>query len=454
MSKRLNIQETVGVELNPETITNLTQLQESASASKTLPDKIITVVEGIHSGLTKNYTFYPAQNLEKSVDSWTRPYNKPVIKNHNVYEEPVGRVIAAEFKESQISSDKHTIQLTLEITDPETIKKVLDGRYQTLSIGGSTNSAVCSVCGKDLVKENYCGHMKGRVYDGKKAHWIIGEMEFDEISWVNVPADANAQVIHKNVDSNNKTQESVQEGGEKMPANVEEHTQDLLDQIDALRTAESEDTTPETQVDPAQQTEEENKDKTPEQQQEGEQKPEGEATPTFEEQIAALNDRIATLESEKATLETEKTTLEENVQTLLTSNAVKDSRVAELESEIQVADSENKSLMKQNVGLATMVHQTLAESVAQLHIVLGKTKEDEVEGLRESLTKESARSLKEKANELVKEKPQRIVQTITLADAGDIAESASGAKKEEEKEITIVDLAERLSKVFNKVNNN
>jgi hypothetical protein len=457
MSRRINIHESVEATIPKQALLNL---QESAKSSKTLPDKITTVVEAIHSGLTRNSTFYPADNLQKSVDSWTSPYNKPVIKNHNVHEEPLGRVKSAHFKQSNLAPDKQTIELELEITDKATIEKVLDGRYQTLSIGGNTSSAICNICGKDLVKEGYCGHMKGRTYEGKQAHWIIGEMSFDEISWVNVPADSNAQVVHKNTTLQTEAASTEAEGGMNSMQDDKQAT-DILEQIDGLvGIAPIADEAPATSTEPAGAQAEAGTtpegDETPEgaasTQAEGDTTPEGDEDPTLQEQLDEAKNQIATLQAENVILVADKEALTEEVDTLTAEKVILTDKVTALEADLAVADAENKSAVKQSTTLATYTHTVLSESVAIVQVALGKVEESDLESTKVALSKQTSRSLKEQLTALAKEKPAaRIVQTVahpstTGGSEGDIAESTT----QEKKELTLNDYADTITKAMNK----
>jgi hypothetical protein len=459
---KINIREYVSATLTPQ---GITQLQEAAKASGPNPTRIVTVVEAIHSGLTRNYTFYPAQNLEKSTDSWTTPYLKPVIKNHNTDEEPNGRVLSATFKQSNIAPDKQTIQLELEIIDPDAIQKVLDGRYQTLSIGGNTSSAVCSICGKDLVKEGYCGHMKGRVYESKQAYWIIGEMEFDEISWVNVPADRNAQVIQKDISPQQKESAST-EGGQQMStqqanqAAVDDHSLELLDQIDKLLVNQAA-----TQPDPATPAEEtpaepaateppatttEDAATDPAEETPAETDPPAAVEPTTEEKLITANARITALEAQAVidgqTIVT--LTADKVASDILVIAAQEAATTAKADAD--VIDAENKALLKQNVTLATYTHKVLAESAASLMVVLGKATEGQTyETLLEDLAKQPSRQLKEQIATLAAEKPARIIAHIESPGAN-LTEGDTGTTPEEKKEVTLEDLGEVFQKAFTK----
>lgn len=456
MSRHINIQEHVEATIPTAEIN---KLQESAKSSAGLPDKITTVVEAIHSGLTRNYTFYPADNLEMSVESWTKPYEKPVIKNHDVHEEPLGRVKSAKYMASNIAPDKQTIQLELEITDPATIQKVMDGRYKTLSIGGNTKSVTCSICAKDLVKEGYCGHSKGRTYEGKQAHWIIGEMNFDEISWVNVPADSNAQVVHKDTAAKQTESTSTGEGGMNQ---VEKHTDDILAQIDTLNgVAESAPAEPAGEPDAQTQTEGQadgttpeggTPEGTPEGQQEGDTAPAGEEGPTLQEQLDEANGRVATLEADNVLLVAEKQTLQETVDALEVDKKALTDEVTDLKDKLAVAEAENKAAVKQSTTLAAYTHQVLAESVTTVQVALGKVEEGSRETAFAELSKQTSRSLKEQLTELAKEKPQRIIQTIdhpsaTGGSEGNVAEST---RQEEPKKLDLAEYATKIATAMNR----
>ncbi len=156
----------------------------------------------IHAGRTRNDNIYVAEKLKgdfqlkSGIYSFTHPYPKPMLKNHDHYSEPTGRITNAQFIKDPLTN-KESVAIIPEITDPDAIEKVLDGRYLTVSIGSTTDSVVCNICGTDLMKEGWCDHDKGKEYDGTVCGWIIGNVWFDECSWVNVPADQSAGVVDK-----------------------------------------------------------------------------------------------------------------------------------------------------------------------------------------------------------------------------------------------------------------
>jgi len=162
---------------------------------------LLPQIEAIHAGSTRNNTRYLAdklkghEELKSGVFSWTKPYPKPIIYNHDVETEATGRVHTASFTEYTVAG-RPGIIVVPKISHPKAIKDILDGRLLTVSIGATTDSAVCTICHTDIINEGFCGHMRGESYDGETAEWTCGNLWFDELSWVNVPADQDAMVVN------------------------------------------------------------------------------------------------------------------------------------------------------------------------------------------------------------------------------------------------------------------
>ena len=158
---------------------------------------LIVEVAAIHSGVTANYNFYGENELEKSLDSWITPYPKPIIINHDVNSDPIGRVIGA--KMDREPNGIAFVRLQAAITDPVAIQRVMDKRYLTGSVGGKAEEAVCSVCGVDWAAPMKrsgapCSHSRGESYKGKVAMLEMRNIGFKEYSFVNVPADSNSTI--------------------------------------------------------------------------------------------------------------------------------------------------------------------------------------------------------------------------------------------------------------------
>jgi len=150
------------------------------------------------NGLTSNYNNYSAIELEKALQSWVEPYPKPIILNHDLNAEPIGRVIAAKMDKEEDGSP--FVRLQIAITDPTAAQKVLDKRYLTGSVGGRAGKAICSISGDDLASESDNGRPKipkyrrGQVYKGKLAFIDMQDISFKEYSFVNQPADGKSIV--------------------------------------------------------------------------------------------------------------------------------------------------------------------------------------------------------------------------------------------------------------------
>ncbi len=199
----------------------ISQIRDSAKSGKV---KSIRVrIEATHSGkVNKNFWFYTPVGMKDGAESFTKPYPKPVTVDHGSGD-PIGRVTDSTYVRYDIETDiqdsspvtngkfidkvnkwvnstvyKDTlykglghISLVAEITDTDAISKILDKRYLTVSIGGNSDHAYCSVCGVDK-KAEACDHYRGEVYDEQRCFFISGTMNFDHISYVASPADENA----------------------------------------------------------------------------------------------------------------------------------------------------------------------------------------------------------------------------------------------------------------------
>lgn len=198
-----------------------------------LVDIVIT-----HSGrLTRNHGLYLPQKMRDGVSSLLENFGKPILTHHNSHEDPIGRIIDAKYidtsmgfardsavdaaikdlckpgipfirslslidklSDSDLLSDPTYpglghILITAKITDSDAIEKILDKRFLTVSIGASSDRAVCSICKQDWVEEGPCEHTPGKEYEDALAYIIAGRLNYEEVSFVNVPADALARVV-------------------------------------------------------------------------------------------------------------------------------------------------------------------------------------------------------------------------------------------------------------------
>lgn len=176
-----------------------------------------------------NNRLYTPKGQRDHVDSWTTPYPKPIIIQHERSSDPIGRFIEVkwvpnddqampffeslqdfmEFKRIAESNNPQRIYKEMlkrnlltndawpgigrlvakaRITDPEAIEKFLDGRYLTFSAGSHTDRYVCGQCGSDWANGDVCDHPPGSISDeGLPGVFITGAFYGDEGSVVTVP---------------------------------------------------------------------------------------------------------------------------------------------------------------------------------------------------------------------------------------------------------------------------
>ena len=183
-----------------------------AVPSAVSPDSINVDIEGIHSIVTRNFTYYSPECLKKSAPYWTSPYEKPVIMHHNDKDGiQIGRIKCAEYQE-KTRAGMPGLLFTCNIGDDAGIKGVKNGTLSTVSIGAIIHKATCSICGQNIASEGECEHKRGKYYDDKLCYWIMEDMEPKELSYVIVPSDKYANTVRIYKPRNISTKESYNEG--------------------------------------------------------------------------------------------------------------------------------------------------------------------------------------------------------------------------------------------------
>ena len=206
-------------------------------------------MEATHSGKNHNHCIYYEDSMEKDCESFMNPFHKPVLKNHDDYSEPLGRIIQSYSGPSELTDERSAIHLKARVTDQDAIPKFLDKRYGTVSIGGSMGTVTCNICGKTILKDgkfHFCGHWRGETYKDQVCYWGARDIEYHEVSIVNNPADDFAQIMKVTVltdkdtqDDNNKEENSMG-GTDSTKTNVD----DIIDQaLGTSSTVETQDST-------------------------------------------------------------------------------------------------------------------------------------------------------------------------------------------------------------------
>ena len=169
-----------------------------------------------YGGMGINGRLYPDGQIRQGSPSWIKDYPKPFLLHHKsgtgMFDpvDPIGRHRGYRFqsfmpggKDSQDDTLKEggtsVLNTEADIVDPDSIQKIIDGRYKTTSVGFTMASANCTICEKDWKAEGPCEHVPNRVYesknhrDSKKTIQKIcllrcSGIKYQEQSFVNVPA--------------------------------------------------------------------------------------------------------------------------------------------------------------------------------------------------------------------------------------------------------------------------
>jgi hypothetical protein len=160
-----------------------------------LPDSIDVKIKATHFEpfINKNAVKYTEKAIKDGVKSWISPFKKPQLIGHDKTSCPIGRIINYEIIKNQKDSPDEPpnyVRLIARITDKDSIEKIIDGRYNTVSVGSKTSRVICSECSQVLTEDGLCDHKKGSYNEnGDLIHWIIDEIDYTEDSFVNEPAD-------------------------------------------------------------------------------------------------------------------------------------------------------------------------------------------------------------------------------------------------------------------------
>lgn len=159
----------------------------------------VATIEATHGGfINGNNTWYLENDMEDGVDSWITPYKKPVLPHHDKKKDSLGYVFESKYISTTDASGSNEpqghIELKAVISDMDAVQKIKDGRYRTVSISADAKYAKCSICDHVISQDGLCEHKRGNMYDGKKCYWEIGELNYKEVSPVNMPADEFASI--------------------------------------------------------------------------------------------------------------------------------------------------------------------------------------------------------------------------------------------------------------------
>jgi hypothetical protein len=410
-----------------------------------MPAAIDVTFESTHSGQNRNYAIYHSDSMETDAQSWMSPFARPLLKNHDIESEPMGRVVNYQFKQSVLNPDRDCIEVTWRVTDQDAIPKFLDGRYGTMSIGASGNHISCGICGKDILKDGkvtFCGHWKGETYN-QKCYWNVKNMEYREGSVVNSPADDWAQATAVKVVNQKDSQQSDSgKGGNTMDQMDDKSKEpDILSQIDNLtnnQTDNGDNKDTQKKADGTQSDNDGNANSdtgdtgaaatgdgsgdtgaagTEDTQEDGDKG--GEEGNQEDAELQAITAERDNLKAENETLRNDNQDLTNKL------NAAND-KIKELEKqlgdeknsedalkeEVRVADEEAKANRKQSIQLALLNKDLLAHRVVDHKIFLGEAKQEDRETLVTELKTKPAKELSDSIATLSAKKVTRQLASV------------------------------------------
>ena len=372
------------VNQNGEAIDSMQLLKDMASG-KTQVLALDVEMEATHSGKNHNYCIYYEESMEKDAESFVNPFKKPMLKNHNDYSgEPLGRITQSWFGPSALTDERSAIHLKARVTDQDAIPKFLDGRYGTVSIGGTMGTVTCNVCGKTILKDGkfkFCGHWRGESYKDQVCYWGAKDIEYHEVSTVNNPADDFAQIMKVTVvtdsdDKKDNKEENIMAGtntDNKSAEDVKKTVCDMIDQLLGNPTASTSDSSA---------TPNENKDGA------GEDASATDAKQDNTVQTTDSNDEVAQLKQELADAN-------EKVSSLETELSETKDALAKAQEDLATAQTEANDMKDKCMALATANKEMVADNIIAKELASGSLAEDAKDARKDELVAKSMKELSE-----------------------------------------------------------
>lgn len=392
------------VDQNGKAIDSMQLLKDMASG-KTQVLALDVEMEATHSGKNHNYCIYYEDSMEKDAESFVNPFKKPMLKNHNDYSgEPLGRITQSWFGPSQLTDERSAIHLKARVTDQDAIPKFLDGRYGTVSIGGTMGTVTCNVCGKTILKDGkfkFCGHWRGESYKDQVCYWGAKDIEYHEVSTVNNPADDYAQIMKVTVvtdsdDKKDSKEENTMAGtntDNKKAEDVKKTVCDMIDQLlgnDAAASTSDSSATPNDNNDGA--------DEQPATTTDAEQ-PKDDAQVADSQELEQLKQQLADANEKVSSLETELT-------------ETKDA-LSKAQEDLTAAQTEATDMKDKCMALATANKELVADSIIAKELVGGKVTEETKDARKDELMAKSMKELAELQKDSVEEKAPRTPAQVT-----------------------------------------
>ena len=422
------------VDVNGKAIDNM-QLLADMQAGNTSVTALDLSIEATHSGPNHNYCVYYEDSMEKDAETFVNPFKKPILKNHNDWSgEPMGRIQQAYHGPSELTDERSAIHLKVRVTDQDAIPKFLDGRYSTVSIGGTMGTVTCNICGKTILKDGkfkFCGHWRGETYKDQVCYWGAKDITYHEVSTVNNPADDFAQIMKVTVVTDKDKKEDSNSMGENgKDAKAEDVKKSLCDMIDQLlgKTTDSASAATPPDNTAGEGTAADNNNNSA---------GEGEQVQDSNDGQAQATDSAKEIEELKKQLEDANTAKEKAEKELKDAQA----ELAKAQEDLKAAQEETKQMTDMCMTLASANKEMIADGIIEKEKAAGKIKDDGVEARKKELV---AMSMKE-LNKIAEEVPaaaatdQRTPGTVTnpgIADRSGDNKDGNGSTADTDKGTT------------------
>lgn len=382
------------------------QLLKDMASGKTQVLALDVEMEATHSGKNHNYCVYYEDSMEKDAESFTNPFKKPMLKNHNSYSEPLGRITQSWHGPSVLTDERSAIHLKVRVTDQDAIPKFLDGRYGTVSIGGTMGTVTCNICGKTILKDGkfkFCGHWRGETYKDQVCYWGAKDIEYHEVSTVNNPADDFAQIMKVTVvtDSNEKKdgkEEKPMAGTNTDNTNAENVKQQVCDLIDQMlgNAAANTDSAPATSDEPGKDST--NEPSAPETSDAADNSS-ADVADAKNEELEQLKQELADANEKVSALETELT-------------ETKDA-LAKAQESLTAAQTDANDMKEKCMTLATANKELVADGIIAKELASGALTEENKDSRKEELVAKSMKELNDLSKETSDSKQQRTPAQVT-----------------------------------------
>lgn len=179
---------TVGIEIQQKEILVLVDyINELADLKKEFVEKklenesnLIYTIENSLRGLQYELEMLVFIKQDKMAEAWDKLVNAQVTFGNVVRNYP--------FDTDSLNGYQERLR---------NYEKLLFPELHFQSVGGLIKNSKCSICESNYDK---CDHIKGRLYMGEMCYRIITEMELEEVSFVENPANKHCRVLTIEID--------------------------------------------------------------------------------------------------------------------------------------------------------------------------------------------------------------------------------------------------------------